>query len=138
MHHEWSHHWPVLVAGAVTFLTGGLLLAMVIVMIWPVPPVEARIEVTARAVQASGTISMTVANRTPAVLEAITRLSNAQGQSTRYSTLGQSAFLVETLGQTNDVTGRWQVFINGREVTDLAAATLQPGDELQLRRIPNP
>lgn len=124
-----------MVVGALTFVTGMLALVVVLMAAWPTPPVEARLNIVARANRPSGQIAVTVANRTDSLLEAIARLSDAHGHPTRYETRGGSAFLVETLGQGNDDYGRWQVLVNERLVEDLAAVTLQAGDELQLNRM---
>lgn len=136
--HTWADHWPVLVAGAVTLATGLIVLTLAIVTAWPVPPAAARIRVVARAMGGTSDRSMTVANRTPSLLETITRFSNAAGYATRYRTLGDSAYLVETLGLEDDVRGQWLIFVNSRPVTDLAAIKLRAGDEVQLRRVPHP
>ncbi|MEK7537884.1 MAG: hypothetical protein AAB619_02850 [Patescibacteria group bacterium] len=58
----------------------------------------------------------------------------AAGSSFEYTSRGSSIYLRRFLNLSNDVTGGWQVRVNGVLVADLSLRSLEQGDQIAVER----
>ncbi len=68
--------------------------------------------------------------------EALSQAAAASQSSFEYVSRGSSIYLQRYLGLSDDLSGRWEVRVNGVLVADLSARPLEQGNEVTLTRQP--